>query len=385
MTSEKKTILLTAGRMFLSLDLARKFQHDGHRIIVAETYPLHICRFSNAVNKTYTIPGPKENYQAFISSLKKIVIEEKVDLFIPVFEDVLYLSELKNEFPCEIFCDDFEKIHELHHKWLFYLLQKKLGIKTPKTFLIEKNEDLKKIDRDCTYALKACYSRASLSIQKLEAHSPISTIEVTPNFPWITQEWIDGERFCSYSICKNGNVLAHSVYPVGYTIDGNSCIIFNSIHHEGILNWIKNFIKTIQFTGQVGFDFIIKNDEIYAIECNPRATAGLHLLETEQGIDKAFFGTTENTILAKDGISRQLLHGMALYGWRKKAFPGNSLKKFSKEFIKHKDVVYSSNDPGPLLSLPLIYLGLWKKSKTLKLPLPATYVYDYEWNGNESC
>ncbi|NMS18674.1 carboxylate--amine ligase, partial [Vibrio parahaemolyticus] len=34
------------------------------------------------------------------------------------------------------------------------------------------------------------------------------------------------------------------------------------------------------YHGQVSFDFIKSQDELYVIECNPRATSGLHLLSS---------------------------------------------------------------------------------------------------------
>lgn len=386
-THNKKNILLTAGRSPLALDLARQLHSAGHRVFIAETMKLHVCRFSNTVSKSFVIPSPRFYPEDFVQSLLKIVEEEKIDLVIPIYEEILYLSKAMDRFPkeCQIFCPPFETLNILHNKWLFNSTQRSLGIDTPNTYLINSFEDLKKLDFSTPYALKASYSRASLNLQKISSSDTLPPIQIHPQNPWIAQEWLEGNKFCSYSICQQGTVVAHATYPVHYAIDGNSCITFEAIEQPAIFNWIQHFVSLLNFTGQIAFDFIeLPNKKLYAIECNPRATSGIHLFTEHEGIDKAFLNRTKKLIQPKITTNKQIAVGMMLYGWKKSSCPHNSITKFVKKLFSVRDVVFSFRDIKPFLLEPLVFVGIWLNSKKRKLSIPASFTFDYEWNGEPS-
>lgn len=379
-----QNILLTAARSPVTLEIARLLHSAGHRIFVADTTTLNTSRFSNSVEKTFLIPSPRFHPQEFLNTLVKIAKDEKISLVIPVYEEILLLAKGKNLFPkeCKIFCSSFDLLLELHNKWLFQKKLQQLGIDTPKTFLVKEQKDLDQLDFASPYALKACYSRASLSLKKVSQKSEAESILIESHNPWIAQEWLEGEKFCTYSICQEGQMRAHATYPVKYAIDGNSCLIFESVHHQEILTWIENFIGKIGFTGQIAFDFIqLPNKKIYAIECNPRATSGVHLFKENDRIDRAFFNTDPSLVLAKVGVQKQILHGMLMYGWRKNSFPSNTATHFLKNLLFIQDVVYSSKDPLPFLASPLIFKEIWNTSKKYNITIPAAFTFDYEWNG----
>ena len=382
--THQKNILLTAGRSPLTLDLARQLQSAGHRVFIAETMKLHVCRFSKAVSKSFVIPSPRFHSENFVEALIKIVKDEKIDLIIPIYEEIVYISKALHRFPkeCTIFCPPFETLNELHNKWLFYCKQRALGIEAPATYLITSADDLNKIDFSVPYALKACYSRASLNLKKVSSPHSVPALQILPQNPWIAQEWLEGNKFCTYSICHQGSLLAHATYPVRYAIDGNSCITFHAIEQPAIFNWIKNFVSLLNFSGQIAFDFIeLPNKKLFAIECNPRATSGVHLFYEQDRIDEAFFNTAKTLICPKVGANKQIAAGMMLYGWKKSSCRDNSLKKYFKELFSVTDVVFSLKDIKPFLLEPLVFAGIWLNSKKRKLSIPAVFTFDYEWNG----
>ena len=381
-----KKILITSGRSPVALDLARQFHGGGHEVMIAETMRLHVCRFSNSVSKSFKIPSPRTNTEEFIQKLIEIAEKEKIDLIVPVYEEIIYLSKESYRFPkhCKIFSPTFELLHEVHNKWLFNKKIGSMGFDTPQTFLIKTPDDLKKIDPTKTYALKACYSRAALGLKKIIPGHPLPEIHIQPNNPWIAQEWLTGKGYCTYSICQEGKVVAHAVYPVGFTVDGHGCLAFEAVDHPGIKAWVEKFAKETNFTGQFAFDFIETENKLYSIECNPRATSGAHLFNSHDRLDLAFLNQTQEMILPKTGNKKQLAIAMAVYGWRRNASPNNTFSKFLKEFVGVKDVVFSAKDLLPIIAQPLIFSGIWLKSLRFSLNLPAFFMYDYEWNGDVS-
>lgn len=378
-----KRVLITSGRSPVTLDLARQLHGAGHQVYVAETMRVHVCRFSNSVTKSFHVPSPRLDSEGFISKLVEIANNEKIDLIIPIYEEILYLARDAHRFPkhCTLFAPSFELLDQVHNKWLFNQKLIEFGMNAPATFLIRNEEDLKKLDRSKTYALKACYSRAALSLKKIKPNDPLPSIKIQPNNPWIAQEWLVGDGYCTYSVCQHGKVLAHGAYPVGFTVDGHGCLAFKSVAKDNIREWVEKFVRETQFTGQIAFDFFeLPNGKLYAIECNPRATSGAHLFDPDDRIADAFFNLITKPIYPKPGTHKQLTIGMVMYGWRKRACPNNSLGRFFREVFV-RDVIFDPNDLLPLIAQPIIFTAIWFKSLKQQLTLPAFFMYDYEWNG----
>lgn len=385
MSNEKKKFLLTAGRAPSTLDLARQLNSAGHDVYIADTIRWHVCRASNAVKGNYIVPSPRFQTDAFIQALIEIIQSKQIDCLIPTFEEVLYISAYLDQFPksCKVFSASFETLVRLHNKWFFYEQQLKHGIESPETFLIESRDDLKKLNPKHSYALKASYSRSAQSIYKIGAEDKCPDIEIEAHNPWIAQKWLEGKRFCTYSVCENGQVLAHATYPVQIAIQGHFCLNFESIDHPGILEWIKNFVALENFTGQAGFDmFETEDGKIYAIECNPRATHGLILFKNSDRIDRAFTGNAKTIITPKKGNKKQIAAGMSFYGW-KSAYKENKMKEFFKILFKTPDVVFSAKDIKPFLYTPLIYSNYVLESLKSRLNLPAAFTHDFNWEGKE--
>ncbi len=381
MSNQKKNFLLTAGRAPSTLDLSRQLNSAGHNVFIADTIRWHVCRASNAVKANFIVPSPRFETEKFIESLISIIKSEKIDYLIPTFEEVIYIASHLDKFPksCKVFSASFDTLLKLHNKWFFYQEQLKHSIPTPETYLIKSKEDFKQLNPKHSYALKACYSRSAQSIYKIGPDNEIPEIEIEAHNPWIAQKWLDGKRFCTYSICENGKVLANATYPVQIAIQGHFCLNFEAVDHPGILNWIKHFMSLEKFTGQVGFDFFEMDDgTIYAIECNPRATHGLILFKNSDRLDRAFTGNVDEVITPLAGNTKQIAAGMSFYGW-KSAYKENKMKEFFKILFGTPDVVFNSSDIKPFLYTPLIYSNYIYEGLKSKLNLPASFTHDFNW------
>jgi len=382
-SSQKKNFLLTAGRAPSTLDLARQLHAAGHNVFIADTIKWHMCRASNAVKENFIVPSPRFQTENFILALIEIIQSKKIDILLPTFEEVLYISAHLDQFPksCKVFAAPFETLHRLHNKWLFYEEQIKYGIATPETYLIESKKDLKQLNPNSFYALKACYSRSAQSIYKVGPGLVMPEIEFEVGKNWIAQKWIDGKQYCTYSVCIDGKVLAHATYPVQIAIQGHFCLNFESVHHEKILEWVKNFVSLENFTGQIGFDmFETENGKVYAIECNPRATHGLILFKNSDRLDTAFTGSAKELITPKEGSCKQIAAAMSFYGL-KSAYKAKKIREYFKILFSTPDVVFDRHDIKPFLYTPLIYSNYICEGLKSRLNLPAAFTHDFNWEG----
>lgn len=383
----KKKILITSARSPVAVDMARQLHTAGHLVYTVDSLHLPVCRFSYAVQKNFVVPSPRSMPTQFIDKLVTIAKNEQIDLIIPMYEEIFYLAKEKDRFPkkTKIFAETFKLLNQLHNKWMFPRLTHSLGIEIPKTFLVRTPSDLENLDRSLTYAFKACYSRAGIGFKMIKPGEELPKITIEPNNPWIAQEWLLGQEYCSYSVCQKGKVLAHAFYPVDYTACGKGCIQFRAIQHPRIQKWVENFVEATQFTGQIAFDLIETNDgRLLAVECNPRSTMGALLFQNKDRLDRAFFDDvpSQMPIMPEEGFRKQLAIAMLIYGWRKSSHPQNSFKRFCKEFFGVRDVVLDTSDITPFLAQPISMLEICYHSLKSSLSLPAMFMFDSEWNGD---
>ncbi|MGZ8177375.1 ATP-grasp domain-containing protein [Williamsia sp. SKLECPSW1] len=380
----RKRVLITFGRSFLTLDLARLMAAGGHSVTVVDSITLPVSRFSNAVDAFLRVPAPTFAPREYCRELARIVRERAIDMVIPVHEETDIIAQMREVFPdtCELFLSDFETENNLHNKYEFQRVLSEMGIPTLKFAEVRSESDLRALDFDTPFALKECYSRGSQKVRKVTPGHLPDDIEFSPTNPFIAQEWFSGDQFCSYSVCRDGKVLAHTVYPVWYAIDGKSCIAFEAVDHPAITAWVEDFVSRVGFTGQVGFDFIVGDDGVlFTIECNPRGTSGIMMFEPHHRVDRAFFGDTDTVITPDIGSRKMIGFGMGLYGWKKSSLPGNTLRGFVRDFRSIDDVITNRTDPLPAVMMPIAYIDIARMCWKYKVGLAEAFMHDHEWDG----
>ncbi|MBX9758122.1 MAG: hypothetical protein K2Y29_05040, partial [Beijerinckiaceae bacterium] len=90
-----RAVLLTLGRLPKGLDVARSFAQAGWRVIVADPHKRHVVGASRAVAKSYRVPAPAQQPNAYLNALADIVIAEGVELIVPVSEEILHVAALR--------------------------------------------------------------------------------------------------------------------------------------------------------------------------------------------------------------------------------------------------------------------------------------------------
>ena len=198
---------------------------------------------------------------------------------------------------------------------------------------------------------------------------------------WVAQELIAGREICTYSVVQHGRLTAHAAYRADFTAGRGATIVFKSITHQATFDWVQRFVAAIGFTGQIAFDFIETSDgEVNALECNPRATSGVHLLASNPRFVEAFLNPPIDCITPLDNSSHMLSTAMLIYALPE-ALKKNNLKQWMNTFFNSNDVILNFKDPLPFLlqfrSL-LAYMRL-ARQKGIS-PLEAS-TFDIEWNG----
>lgn len=374
-------ILLTGGRAPATLELARAFHRAGHTVFMAESLRGHLSQPSAAVKANFVVPAPRQNKEAFFVALKQIIIENKIDLLIPTCEEIFYVSMGRDKLPCTVFAEPIRKLNMLHNKWTFIVNAISFDLYAPETILISNQDDvLHAYAHWRKLILKPIYSRfAARTLILPPLQKALSTL--TFDSPWVAQEFIEGQQYCTYSVCINGVVHAHTAYPSRFTAGQGATIAFEHVEHPAIFNWVKKFVRENHFTGQIAFDFVqAPNGQLYALECNPRATSGVHLLASNPLFVDAFFDPKPGCVTPLDKSSHMLSAAMLIYALPA-AIKNGDFFNWLKTFFTSNDVIFDFKDPLPfLLQLRsiLTYLALARKNGIS--PLEAS-TFDIEWNG----
>lgn len=376
-----KNILITGSRAPSTLFLIRKLAKAGYRIIAAESCDYYLGKYSSFVAKKYKITAPNDNFEKFIKNIVEIIKKENINLIIPTCEEIFHISKGKDilERYCQVFCDDSDKLIELHNKWSFYnkIKNSDYTIKLPQSWRVENLDGIKKvIEKDKKYILKPIFSRFATKVAIID--------KMPKEFKegkYILQEFIKGEQFCSYSIIKNNNLCLHSDYKTTFSADGGATIAFQYAKNQKILDFIQDFSKKENFEGQIAFDFIQNEEGLYLIECNPRLTSGIQVFDED--ISKAFVSDEQmETCYPKEETKSILFIAMLIYGLSN-VHSFEDLIDLFKTLFSSKDAILDKNDIMPFLMQGFVMAMMIISGLKKNINLKEISTYDIEWNGND--
>ncbi|MCV7438191.1 ATP-grasp domain-containing protein [Mycobacterium seoulense] len=282
-------VLITSSRMPFALGMVRMLAAEGCEIYAADDYMLSSGNHSRYLAGHFVYPSPRGDTAGFLAELERIVRECEIDVIIPTFEEVFYISTQIERLSrvTKIFASPFATLARLHQKGAFARLVKTLGLPVAETVLVTSDGELREaIDRLERYFARAAFSRGGAccvtNTGPLAGALEINEIHPTPASPWLVQPFVEGETVCSYSTAHQGRVSAHLMYRIPRQRKHSAGIQFEAVDATESLKLIEPIVAELNYTGQISFDFLITDEGLTFVECNPRATDGLLLMPGEE-------------------------------------------------------------------------------------------------------
>lgn len=368
-----KSILIAGARMTKTLQLARSFHAVGHRVILIDTekFWLNGNRFSNAVASFYTVPDPQKDLEGYTKTLQAIAQKESIDLFIPVAIFAVVYPNGMDQHPladyCEVFHYDAETTRMLDDKFAFAERARSLSLSVPKSFKITSPEQVLNFDfsqEKYSYILKSIPYDAvhRLDLTKLPCATPEETaafvkgLPISAEKPWIMQEFIPGQEYCTHSTVQNGKSTLYcccesSAFQVNY----------EAVDKPEISAWISHFLDSVGGTGQASFDIIQAADgTVYPIECNPRTHSAITLFYNHPGVAEAYLNPSSpvEPLQPNGRPTYWLYHELWRLGDVRSL---KQLQAWSSKIGRGIDAIFTINDPLPFLmvhhwQIPLLLL-----------------------------
>lgn len=344
----------------MALELARAMSLNGWRVVVADPYAWHLCRLSNTVDKSIKVTAPALDSDAYLTELEEVVRSEGVSLVLPVSEEALFVAQLQDRVDegVRIFCIGQDALLNLHDKYLFSQFALSLGLPVPLTALADEyaaSEATGDSDACCAlpgqpYVIKPRLSCAGVGVRFGMAGDALSASEISDRN--IVQQQMTGSSCSSFTIAVEGKVTVSVCYR-SLLESGAVSVCFEEIAvSASIAQFIDTVVEALSYTGMISFDFIQDDVGVWrAIECNPRATSGVHFLQPVDIIN-AVFNPDVNVVRTISGRRQEFWS--CLMQVEGSLFKGRIDRRGWRNLFSSRDITWRWLDAKPFLLMSFV-------------------------------
>jgi len=377
-------VLITSSRMPFALGMVRRLAAEGRAIYAADDYSLSSGSHSKYLAGHFVYPSPRSDTTGFLAELERIVSEHEIDVLVPTFEETFYISTQIERLShlTTVFASPFSTLAALHNKGAFERLVAKLGLPIPETVVVTSNDELREATgRLGKYFARAAFSRGGISCLAnagpLAGWRDIDEVHPTPELPWLVQPFVEGETVCSYSTAHEGRVSSHLMYRIPRQHKHSTGIQFEAIDATESLKLIEPIVAELGYTGQISFDFLVTDDGLTFVECNPRATDGLLLMPRDE-LAAGLLEPRAETFVLEPGGRVQLDFAVLADGF---ADHLDRLPESIGDLAQVRDAGSGWHDPLPTLYSALAMCHSVEQSFAEHIGHVATMVGDMNWDG----
>jgi len=382
-TLRMSTVLITGARAPVALHMVRLLAAAGHRVHLADSLHHPLAATSSMYAGYHRLPSLQHDPEKAASKLAGIITNQGVDCVIPTCEEVLWLARIwrNHTMPAPLFAPDFGRLEQVHHKARFIALCENLGHEVPHTTLLQSEAEVRAVASDAgRRVFKPVWSRFATQTLIRPSQTSLSRIKPTHQSPWVAQEFIAGQEICAYAVAHAGQMAALSVYRGLIRAGAGAAVTFAPVTDAAVTAFVAKFVAATGWTGQISFDLIRRADgAVLPIECNPRATSGLHFFRDPPAFSRALWGEGSAAPDVHDPQGVRL--ALWLYG-----LPGMGRAGGVRRFRQ------ALRDTGDVMDWPGDRLTVRDQLRSLaefagialrhRISLQAASTHDIEWNGD---
>ncbi|KTF39384.1 hypothetical protein [Xanthomonas translucens] len=383
-----QAVLITGARAPVALDLARRFAAQGWRVHLADSVACRISGWSHAVAARHRIAPARYAPAAYIADLNALVARQRIALLLPTCEEVFYLARYRHALPTQldVLVDAFDTLRALHSKWHFLHLARAIDadVDVPDSMRVRSLEQARDWSGRAPLVLKPEYSRFGVHVRVHPHGLPGAAPPLPEQGDWVAQRYCAGEERCSYAVARNGVLLAHAVYRPRYRLQRSSSYYFDAAPAPQIERFTAQLVRSLRFSGHLSFDWIVSAQGRYSvIECNPRATSGLHLFAAADPLVAALDGSCRDpAAIVRPAPTRAAMLGLLMLGVAlPAALRHGRLRQWRHDYARADDVLAPRGDRRPLAGA-LCDLGSHARlALAQRCSVREASTRDTEWDG----
>ncbi len=278
-------ILITGSRAPVALDLGRALRRAGHEVHVADVRRNHLLTgFPQSV-----YAAPAQAPERFACDILRLQSALEPDLIIAMCEEVFHLAHMAVDHPLPLYAPPFDQLMSLHSKFAFNAWVRALGLDAPQTERITSDVLPTPVG---AWVFKPEFSRFGFRCYLKLDKKDSEYINKNRYYAWLRQAYVPGEDLCIHALARDGQMTAFAAYRSNWRTAGGASYHFQPVAPElgaRLRDIAERIIIAGRLTGQIAFDLRHAPDgRLWLIECNPRATSGLHLLTHDpDGLSRA--------------------------------------------------------------------------------------------------
>ncbi len=382
-----KRVLITGARAAAALDLARDFADAGWEPHMADSITSRMARWSSLPARHHSYPPPKQQGAAFRTRILELATEHDIELVVPTCEEVFHLATpvLREALGERLFAPDLEALRQLHDKLAFAHTAQDWGLSAPESHSIESNADLAKFAATSRqWVFKPRFSRFGDSTLIAPDQSKLAGIKPSHAGPWMAQKYVRGEEACFQGVAHRGKLVAFAAYSSDWRLGGGARYAFEYLpdtKSEVLRDIAERLAQRAQLHGQFACDVMLNGEGApFLIECNPRATSGVHLMVGKGHLARAIADGLDAPL----GQSRSayLAPAMLLFGLPK-AVANGRLRDWRACLSNGHDAISRPQDRAPFAGALADAAGFFLKGLKRNISTNAATTHDIEWNGEE--
>lgn len=412
-------------------------------MFAAESVPYYLCRVSRCIRRCFQVPAPVRDSAGFAAAIAAIARDHGIDVLVPTCEEIYHLAREHRRLSgaCRLFAASIDELDRLHHKGKFIRLAEQAGLPVPATETFASPDGWLPLLQDERYregiVLKPAYSRFASRVMMIDLrkdggrkfgsgptgpspwsgssvgsgglggsgalraldvsgaipHLPeilrrLETSGISPERPWVAQAMLRGDEWCTYGVAHGGELTAFAAYRSRFRAGAGASIHYAAVSHPELLDWVRRFVRHTNFTGQIAFDFMAAADgTVLPMECNPRATGGIHLFGPGDRLAEAILSPEAMlrrgeiaTPGAASGAETMVSAAMLSYGFAQ-ACRQRRVREWMRACRNSRDAVYRSDDARPSFEQFRLLGWAFRTAKKHGLSLQEALTHDIEWNG----
>jgi hypothetical protein len=380
-------VLITGARAMAALDIARDFKRFGFEVHAADSTGGTAARLSRHVDACHRYRGPCDDFAGFGRDIARLIDVLQPVITIPTCEEVFHLARLGSTHCVHksLFAPSLPVLRQLHDKAAFAALCKTLSLPVPETHVLTSQADVAQFaDTSDHWVFKPCFSRFGTHTLVAPSVEMLGQVAPTQANPWVAQARIMGKEICFQAIAQAGKVSAFIAYRGTWRLRSGASLGFEALDKEEsrpILEIANALAKGLALTGQFGCDLILDpHGRPYLIECNPRATSGVHLFPQDGRLARAYLNPDFPLLEAES--DRPLYLGPAMMTLALgDALGSGGFHEWRKIMDAGRDVVGVKRDRLPVIGAVIDGLSFMVRGAAQGISATAATTMDIEWNG----
>lgn len=387
-------ILVTSARLPHALGLIRALGEAGHEVYATDTFRSSPGLHSRHIKEHLVTASPTFETRTFVGQIADMVKARDIDLVLPAFEEVFYLSRHLGDLaePEKYFCAPLDTLRRLHDKTRFSELADHLGLPVGRTITATSEAELRAAVAEFTeYFGRAVFSRGGVALLTntgpLAGAVRIEECRPTPEQPWLVQEFVHGEDLCSFSVVHHGRISAHCTYRHPLTIEHAGGIVFESVEEPETLALSRKIVEHLGYHGNISFDWMRADDGgLHLVECNPRPTAGIFTMDAQRFARALTDPAPDDPYVAAAGAQQQIDIAIVRDMFRD---PGDIPRDLGLLLSGTKDVYSQKGDRLPGIYVLLAYSHVLAFRHRMHVrkhkhsDLMEAQFFDISWDGGE--